>query len=293
MATLASLLTRIPAVTRMRYGGSNFAIWVDWANAILEEIEEIGIGPEMRKMVVYPRRSLNGTAYIPSGLTYISNIKDKDGSEIRFSVVGGNGFQVDASEGDESTALTSFSTSSTLAPPIQRDFGRVLMAIYEVDAGEDPSPYIGKAVVLYGSDTQNVPSEHPDKILDGWIIEDARVINIGGVFYLCVNKNPDLILPTEYLYHLRTYDSFVHVYGYKKIQKLKDVNSEILIPEKFNKALLAGLRYFAEMQTDDTSPNTRYWRSEWERMKRMATSAGAKLRGTIYNAKPSMNINLG
>ena len=293
MATLASLLTRIPAVTRMRYGGSNFAIWVDWANAILEEIEEIGIGPDMRKMIVYPRNQLNGTTYAPSGLAYVSQIKDEDGNEIRFSVVGENGIQVDPSEGDESLAVGTFSTSATLAPTIERDFGRVYIPVLQVDSGDDPSVYIGKAVIVYGSDSENVPSQHADKVLDGWIIEDARVLQRGVDYYLFVNMNPDLILPKEYLYTFHIVETFVHVYGYRKINKLKDVNSEVQLPEKFYKTLLAGLRYFAEMQTDDTSPNTRYWRAEWERMKKAAIGAGAKLRGTVYNAKPSMTIRLG
>lgn len=293
MATLASLLTRIPAVTRMRYGGSNFAIWVDWANALLEEIEELCIGPDMRKMVVYPRNQLNGTTYAPSGLAYVSQMKDEYGKEIRFSPVGNNGIQVDPSEGDASVAIGTFSTSATLAPTLERDFGRVYIPVLQVDSGDDPTVYIGKAVILYGSDEENVYSQHADKVLDGWVIEDAKVLQRGTDYYLFVNMNPDLVVPKEYLYTLQIVETYVHVYGYKKIQKLKDVNSEVLIPEKLYKTLLAGLRYFAEMQTDDTSPNTRYWRAEWERMKNMAVSAGAKLRGTVYNAKPSMTIRLG
>lgn len=282
MSSLSSVLNRLPAVIRTRYGGANYTFWVDICNSLLEEIEESCLGPTFRKVTAYPRSYLNGVAYMPEMIRNLRSIRDSDGNGITFSPVGFDGFAVDSEEADTETPSDIWTTSTTTEPLRKRQDGRVYRAVASTYAG-DPAELIGKAVVVYST-----TSERVDEVYDGWVIEDA--FNSGG--YLYVNLPPEVEFPRGINYGLVIHNTFVYLDGYKKLYRVELVSDDLPLPPNYDKFLVAGLRYYGEIQTDETSPNARYWAQEWARMKRQLVALSAKKRGTIFNARPSQVMSL-
>lgn len=293
MATLSSLLNRIPAVTRTRYGGNNFAIWVDWANEIIEELEQIGLGPDFRKIIAYPRMSLNGVSFKPESLVNVGSISDADGERIDFSIAGENGFVVSPIEATEDLSKKSISISiadikvdyPTSSIPLSYN-GRKYLPIYK-DPVDSSSTILGSYIFIYNSERDDI-----DKLVEGWKIDATLYDTANGNKWVCVAVGADVTIPTDGKFAIEIYDNAVYISGSRRINRLTSVNSEVHLPEKYYKTLLTGLRYKAEIQTDETSGNSRYWALEYDRAKKLATATGSKHRGEVYGVKPATRMFL-
>lgn len=281
MSTLLSVLNRLPAVLRTRYGGSNYQFWVDTCNSIVEEFQEMGLGPDNKKIVPYPRSFLHGAATLPSTLMYLGDIRSEDGEKIVFTPYTSDSFVVDSSEEDDEAAITTWDIDVDSEPAHQYSNGKVWRAIAESQA--DPDSFVGKAVMIYSGQVPRITV-----LRDGFVIEAAK--NVGPYLYVVIP--PGVQIDTTGSWTYETFPTYVNLIGKSKAQPIVLVGDEIPMPDNFNKFLLAGLRYYGEIQTDESSANARYWGEEWKKAKRMALATSAKHRGQVFNAKPSQSITL-
>lgn len=280
MTKLSNILNdRLPAVVRTRYAGNSSKFWVNAANDALGELERIGVGPMMWGYDNLPVAADTSLYAIPNSLSSITTVEDSSGNKLEWFPAGDG--MIEVATGSLSAGTVRFATYEDFISGYTDTNGSVIRITYDGSINE----LIGKGFTVVDSDQT--------RILSGVILGlHSQYTDGDGIVHYLVRttsgKEPITTYREERSPNLsmEVYDSYITMRGIKKLHRFNTLNSPSPLGAEWDRLIAGGMRFYAEIQTDESTNNAAAWKTMWEEDKRRFASFGSKMLGDYNGVYP-------
>lgn len=262
----------LPKALANYYSANSNAFWVRRLNTVLKEIERLGVRPERLDRFPIPNPSIP-TFQPNKDCRFIRDITQND-RPVHFEMRGSYATIVDDNWTPQAgTVWTSNPASNTM----HSGSGYFTIAATSANA----SVAVGKMIRLQGVDD------------DGFDIDWSALIATITGGPTSWNVTVDVpYLPSITTFSTNVYDDFLITMGDRKLNVVS-ATQPIPLDDEWESLLIAGLRYYGEIQLDETSNNTKVWMYEYEKAKKDYVKAGAQVRGQVGSIKRHFNPRYG
>lgn len=278
---LSNLLEMLPKALANYYSANDNAFWIRRLNTILKEVERLGVRPERLDRFPIPNPSI-AKFKVPTNCRYMRDLQQSN-VPVKFEMRGEYAVIVDDNWTPWNGAQFTAGVNSTLIPPqAPQKFNALIPWANE-------EMLVGSAVRIEGFSPSQVPIDWTAIVTKATYIatsptEEFSLYDI----YVDDPEFPDLA-PS---FSMEFYTDFLIAMGDRRINVVT-TTQPIPLDDEWEALLIAGLRYYGEIQLDETSNNTKVWMYEYEKAKKDFLKAGSQARGQVGAMKRYINPRYG